>query len=104
MIVQVNTDNHVKVSENFGWEIEALVNDKLSRFGEQITRVEIHLSDENSTKTGVHDKRCLMEARLEGMAPIVVTENNDTLMQAINGAISRLKAAIENARGKAKAH
>jgi ribosome-associated translation inhibitor RaiA len=104
MIVQVNTDNHVKVSEQFGWEIDALVTDKLSRFGDQITRVEVHLSDENSTKGGDRDKRCLMEARLEGMDPIVVTEKNDTLMQAINGAISRLKSAIENARGKAEAH
>jgi ribosome-associated translation inhibitor RaiA len=104
MLVQVNTDNHVKVSENFGWEIDALVNDKLSRFGDQITRVEVHLSDENSTKNGERDKRCLMEARLEGMDPIVVTEKNDTVMQAINGAISRMKAAIENARGKAQAH
>lgn len=104
MLVQINTDNNVTVHEAFGSEIESLLSDKLSRFGDQITRIEVHLSDENSHKGGQRDKRCLMEARLEGMDPIVVTEKNDTLMQAINGAISRLKAAIENARGKAKAH
>jgi hypothetical protein len=28
--------------------------------------VEVHLSDENGKKGGSHDKRCMMEARLEG--------------------------------------
>ncbi len=104
MLVQINTDNHVTVHEAFGSEIEALLNDKLSRFGTQITRIEVHLSDENSHKGGVQDKRCLLEARLEGMDPIVVTEMNDTLIQAINGAITKLKSAIQTVRGKAETH
>lgn len=104
MLIQINTDNHISVHETFGAELNALITEKLSRFGDQITRVEVHLSDENSHKGGDKDKRCLMEARLEGLEPIVVTEKNDTLMQSINGAISKLKKAIEHTRGKAEAH
>ena len=45
--------------------VEAVVRGALDRFSEQITRVEVHLSDENSDKKfGTDDKRCLLEARL----------------------------------------
>lgn len=102
MIIQINTDNHITVHETFEEELDALISDKLSRFSKQLTRVEVHLSDENSHKEGSHDKRCLMEARMEGMAPIVVTEKQDTIMQAINMALDTLKATLTSAKEKAR--
>ena len=36
-------------------------------------RVEVHLSDENGKKQGEADKRCKLEARLSGLAPVGVT-------------------------------
>lgn len=34
-----------------------------------ISRVEVHLSDEDGKKGGQNDKRCMMEARLDGRQP-----------------------------------
>jgi hypothetical protein len=59
--------------------------------------VELHLSDENGKKSGVDDKRCLMEARLAGLAPIAVSHNAATLTQAIDGAAAKLKRALDTA-------
>ena len=39
---------------------------RCERFSAHITRVEVHLGDENAGKRGSDDKRCMMEARLEG--------------------------------------
>ncbi len=102
MIIQINTDNHITVHEAFEAELNALINDKLSRFSKQLTRVEVHLSDENGDKEGSQDKRCLMEARMEGMEPIVVIEKQDTIMQAIRAALDTMRTTLTSAKEKAR--
>lgn len=104
MIIQINTDNNVTVHEAFGAELNERITEKLHRFAGQLTRIEVHLSDENGNKEGQKDKRCLLEARMEGMQPIVVTEMNDTLIQAVNGAIIKMRAALDSAVGKVRNH
>ena len=66
MRVQINTDNNVGGREKMARQAEAAVERTLGPLAEHITRVEVHLSDENGKKGGSHDKRCMMEARLEG--------------------------------------
>jgi magnesium-transporting ATPase (P-type) len=63
---------------------------------EHVTRVEVHLSDENGEKTGGRDKRCMMEARLEGHQPIAVTDEADSLDGAIVGAADKLKSSVDH--------
>jgi len=77
-----------------------VVEEALSRFSDQITRVEVHLSDENSHKSGQNDKRCLMEARLEGRRPTAVTHQAATLGQAVDGAADKLQKVIESTLGR----
>ena len=79
MIIQINTDNNLTVHESFNAELDERIKEKLQRFAGQLTRIEVHLSDENGSKEGQKDKRCLMEARMEGMQPIVVTDMDKTL-------------------------
>ncbi len=38
----------------------------LSKFAESITRLKVHLSDDNGDKNGPYDQRCMLEARLKG--------------------------------------
>jgi len=72
-------------------EVEAVVEGTLSRFNDWLTRVEVHLSDENSiAKTGDEDKRCVMEARPAGSQPISVSHQGATLAQALGGAAKKL--------------
>jgi len=100
MPIQVNTDNNIEGREELATQVEAVVEEALSRFSDQITRVEVHLSDENSHKSGQNDKRCLMEARLEGRRPTAVTHQAATLGQAIDGAADKLQKVIESTLGR----
>jgi len=104
MIIQFNTDNNIDGNERLSKYLETSLTDSLRRFNSYITRLEVHLSDENANKEGQKDKRCLLEARLEGMQPIAVTNKDDTIEQAVNGAVDKLKAALDTAVGKLKQH
>lgn len=100
MHIQTNTDRNISGSERLAAQASATVEGALARFSDQITRVEIHLSDENGARGGVEDTRCLMEARLEGRQPIAVTHQAATVERAIDGAADKLKRAIESTLGR----
>ncbi len=62
----------------------------------------MHLNDENSHKKGQNDKRCMLEARMEGRQPVAVTNNADTNEQAVKGALDKLTASLETIIGRAR--
>lgn len=100
MLIQVNTDRHIDGHETLATQVHGAVESALRRFSDHITRVEVHLSDENGKKSGQYDKRCMMEARLEGRQPLAVTHEAATLEQAIDGAAERLTHLVENTLGR----
>ncbi len=104
MKVQVNTDDNVEGREKLARRVEAEVSHTLSNFSEHITRVEVHLSDEDSDKSGHNDKRCLMEARLAGRPPVAVTNHAGSLDEAFGGAAAKLKRSLESTLGRLKDH
>ena len=96
MQVRVNTDNHIEGGEGLTQHVQSVVEDALARFGDRITRVEVQLADENSSKkSGENDKRCTMEARLAGLQPVAVTSLADTLNRAIDGAVGKLERTLD---------
>ncbi|MBX2991107.1 MAG: HPF/RaiA family ribosome-associated protein [Bacteroidetes bacterium] len=100
MHIQVNTDRHVDGSITLTKLVEDTIKSTLDRFSTRVTRVEVHLGDENSHKTVGDDKRCLMEARLAGLQPIAVKHQAPTLELAIDGAAAKLERAIDSKLGK----
>jgi hypothetical protein len=102
MNIQFNTDDNISGSEELNATFGPLISDGLKRFSSRITRIEVHLSDENSHKTGQNDKRCLLEARLEGLQPVAVTSHADTTEKAVRGAVDKLKASLESTLGRLK--
>lgn len=100
MKVQINTDDNVQGSEGLTGRVEAEVESTLSRFREQITRVEVHISDENAGKPGLADKRCLMEARPTGLQPVAVTHLAATIDEAVSGAADKLRNALASTLGR----
>lgn len=101
MQIQINTDHHIEGHEALVAWATGEVKSALTRHSEHITRVEVHLSDENGHKTGQSDKRCVMEARLEGRQPMAVTQHAESLHQAVTGAADKLARAIESTLGRA---
>jgi hypothetical protein len=84
MFVEVNTGNGMENKETLERWASDYLNETLARFNQDITRVQVQLSDENSGKGGAADKRCMLEARDE----------------AFRGASQKLIHAIEHALGK----
>jgi ribosome-associated translation inhibitor RaiA len=104
MHIQVNTDHNIAGHEAFAAKVRGVIESTLSRFSSRVTRVEVHLSDENGSKPGQRDKRCMLEARLEGRQPMAVTHDADTLDQAVDGAAEKLDNLIESTLGRVHGH
>ena len=97
MQIQVNTDHHIKGGEDLAARVQQMVGHSIDHFSDRITRIEVHLSDENSSKHGQNDKRCMLEARLAGLQPIAVTHQAESLQLAIDGATDKLEKALGHA-------
>ncbi len=96
MQIQVNTDNHIQGSERLTSHVEMVVEGAIGRFADRITRVEVHLSDENSSaKAGDNDKRCVMEVRVAGLQPISVHDQAASVELAIDGAAGKLERSLK---------
>lgn len=100
MQIQVNTDDNIEGREALTKRVEAALDKAIGHDSDHITRVEVHLGDENSAKGGERDKRCMMEARLEGRPPTAVTHHAPTLDLAIDGAADKLHRVIESTLGR----
>jgi hypothetical protein len=100
MIVQVNTDHHIHGSLALQEDVTAAVETALSNHAGRITRLELHLSDQNGKKGGEADLRCAIEARLEGLPPLGVHHDAAVLMDAVEGAAQRLQHLIDHHLGR----
>ena len=100
MHVQVNSDRTVEGHELLTADVSRRVAAVLSRVADQITRVEVHLSDEDGHKSGQKDKRCIMEARLAGLQPVAASHQAGSLDEAIDGAVDKLSRLIDNTVGR----
>lgn len=101
MIIQINTDNRVHADAKLREEVETAVNGALSHLAERISRVEVHLGDESGNKQTDNDKRCMLEARIQGRSPIAVTEHAASMTEAIDGAADKLRRSVESTLDKA---
>lgn len=104
MKIQFNTDANIHGNEALSDQVSSSIEQALDRFKQHITRLEVHLSDENAGKNGQHDQRCMLEARLEGRKPLVVTEHAATLDQAVNGAAKKLVHLLDKTLGRLHDH
>lgn len=104
MDIQFNTDNNVEGKQALETYMSEFIAESLDRFSSQITRIEVHVSDENGNKKGPNDKRCLLEARLKGMDPIAVTSQEDSIKKAVNEAVGKMRATLTTRMGKLKTH
>jgi ribosome-associated translation inhibitor RaiA len=100
MQIQINTDHNVPSHAAMTARVSGIVENSLGRFSARITRVEVHLSDENGNKSSPNDKRCMMEARLKGRQPVAVSRQAATMDEALDGAGDKLARLLESALGR----
>lgn len=104
MTIQFNADNNLTIHEGFREKLKDQLTEALSRFTENITRLEVHLSDENGAKQSLQDKKCLIEARVERRAPFVVSALADTYELAVNAAGLKLEKLLDSMFDRMKNH
>ena len=101
MQIQVNTGHGIENNEALERWAQTHLNETLSRFSRDITRIEVQLSDEaGRAKTGGDDKRCMIEARLTHHQPAAVTHYAQTQDEAFRGAARKLVHALDHSMGK----
>jgi ribosomal subunit interface protein len=79
--------------------IETHIRDRLAkdlgRFGDRLTRVEVHVGDLNGPKSGADDKRCMVEVRPSGSGPLAVESTGDDLYAVVSDAVGKSARAVE---------
>jgi ribosome-associated translation inhibitor RaiA len=95
MTIQFNTDKTIKWDERHEEHFTTLITEGLKRYSSHLTRLEIHLSDENGAKDGFNNIRCMMEARMEGRQPIAATAEANSEESAIKDATNKLSASLK---------
>jgi hypothetical protein len=104
MKIQFNTAKNVDGGDELRDSLTSILSDGLRRFNGHVTRLEVHLSDEDGGKSGPDDKRCLLEARMEGRQPIAVTDQADSFIEAVSGASDKMKLALDSIIGRMRRH
>lgn len=100
MQIQINSDKNIDITSDLKQDYKAKTEKKLNRFENNITRIEVHLSDENSEKSGLNDKKCLIEARMLNRQPIIVTDTSDVIEKSFTSALNKLRRKLDSIVGK----
>lgn len=103
MQVIINSNNQIDLNGEKIKKLESKVTDSMERFGNWLTRVEVHLTDENSaSKGGSDDIRCLMEARPANHQPVSIEVRASTVEHAIDEGTKTLERRLGSMADKAR--
>jgi hypothetical protein len=100
MKIQANSDNTIQVDATLTRFVEDEASRLLDRFAKKLTRVEVHLSDINNTRTGQADKRCLVEARPAGDRPVTADAIAATTESSVTEALKKMQRLLTTFFGK----
>ena len=104
MDIHVSTDNHIHGDERVTEVAEIAVQTDLGHMNDWLTRVEVHLKDQNADKKGPANIRCTMEARPRGLAPMAAHADAANIAAALKGAASKLRGRLQSMHNKRDPH
>lgn len=94
MQIQINAHEDGLRSEAIEQHVTERVQAALKRWERQVTRVEVHLADENAHKAG-QDKHCKMEVRLTHHQPMFVEDVSDDMYTSITRAAKKMSTLVQ---------
>ncbi|MEM5471765.1 hypothetical protein WNZ14_08500 [Hoeflea sp. AS60] len=100
MQIQINTDENIYGGEGLSARVSAEIHTRLDRFSQHITRIEVHLSDENATNRAVSTSVVLSKRAWRRRQPEVASDHAATIDAAYSGAAKKLHHALESTLGK----
>ena len=96
MKIIINSNSQVDLNEDKIEYFRGDIESSLERFADWVTRIEVHLTDENSAKKGGDDDiRCLMEARPASHQPISIETRAGSPEQSIQEATDMLERRLD---------
>jgi len=103
MQIGINSDKNIPMHAKLSGLIEANLHHTLDRFKSHLTRIEVHLTDENGDKSGgagIQDKRCVLEARPKHHQSLTVTNDSSDVETAVSGAAGKMQRLLETTFGR----
>lgn len=100
MFVQIRTDNQIHSDAEANERLSERVREKLGRYDQRLTHVEVHISDTTGPKGGANDKRVSLEARPTGHQPVAVHHDANRIEDAVSGAADKAARALDRVFGK----
>ena len=100
MFIQIHADNQIESDVERNARLEEQIRQRLARFEERITDVEVHVSDVNGSKGGHGDLRATLEARINGIPPIAVADEGTSFDRAVMGAAKKAIRALDHQLGR----
>lgn len=99
MQIQINPGSGIHISEAFERNIYETLGAIDRRFGDQLTRIEVHFQDINGPKGG-ENKHCRIEARPRGLDPVVAENTAEDPYDSVRGAARKLESVLDTRFGK----
>jgi hypothetical protein len=100
MQFQFNSDNQTPLGADAAQQAQAIVEARLGRISDRLTRVEVHVSDVDGPRNGGDDMRCAIEIRPNGMRPITATDQASSVEGAVSAAADKVLKVFDRQIGK----
>lgn len=94
MQIQVNTDNVIHGDTRVIEVAEEAVRADLGLFDDRLTRIEVHLKEQNSASRGPKHFHCMIEARPRGLDPLAANHDAEDIQGALKGAAKTLRGRL----------
>jgi hypothetical protein len=104
LFIQIHADNQIDSDNGRDGRLEEQIRQRLARFEDRITDVEVHVSDVNGPRGGDSDLRCTMEARVSGIPPVAAVDEADTVDRCVIGAAKKVVRALDHQLGRLSDH
>ncbi|MCP1676118.1 ribosomal subunit interface protein [Natronocella acetinitrilica] len=99
MQIQINPGPGMQQSDALDEHVSARLERIDRRFGERLTRIEVHMTDVNGPKGG-ENKRVKLEARPRGLDPVLAEATEESAYDAVNSAVDKLESVLASLFGK----
>lgn len=104
MFINIHVDNQIESDAERNARLEEQIRQRMARFEDRITDVEVFVSDVNGAKGGNGDLRSCMEIRVNGIQPVAVVEHGGDVDRAVIGAAKKAVRALDHQLGRLNDH
>ncbi|MEV4049974.1 HPF/RaiA family ribosome-associated protein [Amycolatopsis sp. NPDC049688] len=102
MEIRIDTSKKVHGGDELAQRLTGEFETALARFAGDIDILQVHVGGD--ANPGDRHRRCVLEARPAGHAPVVVTHHAETVLEACQGATHKLESVLETKYGRARHH